>query len=96
MPDGRQNPGPLQQAGAGPAQLPPCRPGAMPPAPPRMGVPPMGVPPGGMPAASGRAAPTSTATLAAIRGVAATANALIDEVSKAIIGKRNVLEDVLI
>ena len=34
--------------------------------------------------------------MSAIRGVAATANALINEVSKAIIGKRNVLETVLI
>lgn len=95
MPNGKPNPGPAQAGGATapPPSLPPGRApggGAAPaPAPPRPGMAAPGQP-------GGRASTTSTATLAAIRGVAATANALMEEVGKAIIGKRNVLEDVLI
>lgn len=61
------------------------------PGPPRISMPPIARAPMGRPPAAG-----GTASLAAIRGVAATAKAIMDEVAKAIIGKRNVLEDVLL
>ncbi len=86
-------PGPAGPPGQGPKQLPPAQGvGGPPPAGPPGGAPPAGgPPPGGAP--GGKAA---GANIAAIRGVAAMANALMDEVSKAIIGKRGVLEHVLI
>ena len=84
-----QGPGPQGPPGQGPRQLPPARGPAPGGAPPGAGPRPGGAPPGGRPPQG------AGANIAAIRGVAAMSNALMDEVSKAIIGKRNVLEHVL-
>ena len=96
MTNGAQRPGPGGPGRAGPKQLPPGPrgpggPGPRgPPARPGPGAGPGPGPRGPM----GRAPPK--ASPAAIRGVAATANAVIEQVAKAIIGKRDVLENVLI
>jgi len=84
MPNGKQQQGvPPGAPGAGPApgrQLPPGRPG-----------------PAGAPGpAPGRGRAKSEVSLAAIKSVSDTANALMNEVAKAIVGKRNVLENVLL
>ena len=85
-PDGTQTapqarPPAAPQAPAG--QLPP-KPGAAPAAPPRPA------------AAPAKKTTTSPEVQRAIKGVSATSTALIAEVEKAIIGKRNVLEHVLL
>ena len=85
--------------GAGPKKLPPGPRGPMErPRPGPMGPGPRGPGPGPGPRGPGPRGPAGApkASPAAIRGVAATANAVIEQVSKAIIGKREVLESVLI
>ena len=54
------------------------------------------MPPGMMPRPPMGAPMSIRATPAEIRSVSATANAIVEQVAKAIIGKRKVLEDVLI
>lgn len=83
MPNGRQPQGaipPHGGPGAPGRQLPPGRPG--------------GPPPGGAPPGRGRV--KQEVSLAAIRNVAETSKTLMNEVSKAIIGKRGILENVLL
>lgn len=81
MPNGKTPQGAAPGAAPGPGrQLPAGRPGP-------------GAPAGGP--APGRRV-KSDVSLAAIRSVAETSNALMNEVSKAIVGKRNVLENVLL
>ena len=86
MPNGKQQQGAALRGGApgaGPGrQLPPGRPGAA-------GVPPRGPAPG-----HGRI--RSDVSIAAIRSVAETSNTLMGEVGKAIVGKKSVLENVLL
>jgi len=85
-PDGTQ---PMPQA-----RPPAGAPGAQPPGkslPPRPGA-----APAAAPAAPGKKTATSPEVQRAIKGVSATSSALIGEVEKAIIGKRNVLEHVLL
>lgn len=98
MTNGAQRPGPGGPGGAGPKKLPPGPRGpggAGPRGPPVRPGPGAGPRPGPGPRGpAGRAPPK--ASPAAIRGVAATANAVIEQVAKAIIGKRDVLENVLI
>ncbi len=97
MTNGAKRPGPGGQ-GAGPKKLPPGPRGPG----PRPGPGPRGPAPGARPGpgprgpAPGARGGPPKASPAAIRGVAATANAVIEQVSKAIIGKREVLENVLI
>ena len=81
MPNGKQQPTGPQMPGA---------PGAGPSRqlPPGPGGAPQGPP--------GRGRVKQEVSIAAIRNVAATSNALINEVAKAIVGKRNVLENVLL
>jgi MoxR-like ATPase len=84
MPNGKpQQTGPQMPPGAGPSRQLPPGPGA------GAGAP---APAGGPPRGRGK----SDVSLAAIRSVAATSNALMNEVAKAIVGKRNVLENVLL
>ena len=100
MTNGAKRPGPGGQ-GAGPKKLPPGPRGPGGPG-PRPGPGPRGPAPGARPGpgprgpAPGARGGPPKASPAAIRGVAATANAVIEQVSKAIIGKREVLENVLI
>jgi MoxR-like ATPase len=86
MPNGKQQQGAALRGGApgaGPArQLPPGRPAG-------------GVPPGA-PAPPGRGRVKQDVSMAAIRNVAETSNALMNEVGKAIVGKKNILENVLL
>ena len=85
-PDGTQ---PMPQA-----RPPAGAPGAQPPGkalPPRPGA-----APAAAPAAPGKKTATSPEVQRAIKGVSATSSALIGEVEKSIIGKRNVLEHVLL
>lgn len=96
MPNGERKPAAGPSA---PRQLPPGPPRGGPPggappgaAPPGARLPPAGGPPRPPGAPRGR----SEVSMAAIRSVAATANALMNEVAKAIIGKRNILEKVLL
>ena len=82
MPNVKTPQGAAPGAAPGPGrQLPAGRPGP-------------GAPAGGP--APGRSRVKSDVSLAAIRSVAETSNALMNEVSKAIVGKRNVLENVLL
>ena len=82
MPNVKTPQGAAPGAAPGPGrQLPAGRPGP-------------GAPAGGP--APGRSRVKSDVSLAAIRCVAETSNALMNEVSKAIVGKRNVLENVLL
>ena len=100
MTNGAKRPGPGGQ-GAGPKKLPPGPRGPGGPG-PRPGPGPRGPAPGARPGpgprgpAPGARGGPPKASPAAIRGVAATANAVIEQVSKAIIGKREVLENTLI
>jgi len=86
MPNGKQQQGAALRGvapGAGPArQLPPGRPAG-------------GIPPGA-PAPPGRGRVKQDVSMAAIRNVAETSNALMNEVGKAIVGKKNILENVLL
>lgn len=92
---------PRGPVGAG-GQVPPGRPmpGAPPRGPPPRGPPPRGPPPAGPPPqvpVARRVPPVGGAeTVAKIRAVAQTANQVIKEVSKAIIGKRHVLENIIV
>lgn len=82
MPNGKQQQtGPQMPPGAGPSRQ-------LPPGPTAPG----GAPPG----PPGRGRVKQEVSMAAIRNVAATSNALMNEVGKAIVGKRNVLENVLL
>lgn len=82
MPNGKTPQGAAPGAAPSPGRpLPPGRAGP-------------GAPAGGP--APGRGRVKSDVSLAAIRNVAETSNALMNEVSKAIVGKRNVLENVLL
>jgi MoxR-like ATPase len=84
MPNGKQQQaGAPMPPGAGPSRQLPPGPGGAP------------APAGGRPQ-QGRGRVKSEVSMAAIRNVAATSNALMNEVAKAIVGKRNVLENVLL
>ena len=95
MPNGERKPAAGPSA---PRQLPPGPPRGPAPGgvPPGAAPPGARLPPGGPPRPPGAPRGRSEVSMAAIRSVAATANTLMNEVAKAIIGKRNVLEKVLL
>ncbi len=94
MPNGENKPATGPSA---PRQLPPGPPkGQAPGGPPGAAPPGARLPPGPPRGPPGAPRGRSEVSMAAIRSVAATANTLMNEVAKAIIGKRNILEKVLL